>query len=231
MISWSKRITLLVLLDVLVLGPTAVVASIPFAPSVDNLAVCGPGSDEHSYTSLSRYQKSYNCVDQTRAIVGVRNFIGGVPYLASASSGVTCPEGLFTDTPKRGYVQRPDAPTLLRARFAGIRFGLLLETARIHAKSSINRVPLNLFDDVCFTAVLDRLEVQQPNRFTWIGHIEAKPNSHVIFVVKDEVLSGNITMPGELYQVRYAGNRVHAISRIDVNSFPPEAPPLTRPSP
>jgi hypothetical protein len=85
---------------------------------------------------------------------------------------------------------------------------------------------LNLFDDVAFTAKLDRLEAAGSDGYTWIGHLEGIDHSQVVLVIGGGQMAGNITLPDEFYQVRFAGNGVHAIYRIDQTAFPPEDDPI-----
>jgi hypothetical protein len=88
-------------------------------------------------------------------------------------------------------------------------------------------IDLNLFDDVEFTAVLERLDPLVSGGFTWVGRLENVDLSLVTFVVKDGRITGNIALPGGLiYQVRYAGNDVHGVREIDQGMFPAEKEPL-----
>jgi len=88
-------------------------------------------------------------------------------------------------------------------------------------------VMLNLFDYVIFTAVLDRVEPNRSGGYSWIGHLEGVEHSQVILVVKEGLMAGNIVVPKVFYQVRYAGNGVHAIYQIDQSAFPPEDEPVS----
>jgi hypothetical protein len=45
------------------------------------------------------------------------------------------------------------------------------KTPRTKADIS-NLLTLNLFDDVVFAAILDRLELNKSGNFTWIGHLD-----------------------------------------------------------
>ena len=60
----------------------------------------------------------------------------------------------------------------------------------------------------------------------WVGHLEVIALSSVILVAEDEIMAGNISLPGGFYQVRYAGNGIHAIYQINQAAFPPEADPI-----
>ncbi len=135
--------------------------------------------------------------------------------------------GLFSDSPTEGDLDRSDDPTIIRARFVDINFDLLAAVDAPQDQSEVRAaVALNLFDDVVFTALLDRLELNRSGSYSWIGHLEGVAHSQAILVVKDRVMAGNIRLPGALYQVRYAGGGVHALYQIDQAAFPPEAEPI-----
>jgi len=86
-------------------------------------------------------------------------------------------------------------------------------------------IQLNLFDDAKFTAVLDRVESNSPGVEVWIGHLGSVPDSAVLLAVNGDIMIGNITAPGFLYEIRYTGT-THAIYQIDQRTFPPEAEPI-----
>lgn len=53
-------------------------------------------------------------------------------------------------------------------------------------------IVLDLFPDVSFTVIKDRVEVRSTNRYTWYGHIEGVAHSQVILVVEDGSMAGDI---------------------------------------
>ncbi len=152
--------------------------------------------------------------------------------LSTGQSGIAFPvdqpvEALFTDAarPERDL---SDDPTIIHTRFVNVNFDLLGGTGSSpKTQSEMAKVLLlNLFEAVVFTGVLDRVESNPSGSFSWIGYLEGVEYSQVILVVKERVMAGNITLPGEFYQVRYVGNGVHAIHQIDQGAFPPEAEPI-----
>ena len=58
--------------------------------------------------------------------------------------------------------------------------------------------------------------------FIWIGTVRGAAPSQVTLVVEDGVVSGNVRVPQGSYQIRYAGNGLHAISEINPAAFPPD---------
>jgi hypothetical protein len=135
---------------------------------------------------------------------------------------------LFTDAVSKGTIDKFGDPTFVRARFVNVKFDLLLKADQLPKdKATIaEKLILNLFQDVVLTAFLDRIESSSPDSFSWIGYLEGLENSHVILVVGKGLLAGNITLLGAFYQIRYAGNGIHAVYEIDQSAFPPEAAPI-----
>lgn len=134
--------------------------------------------------------------------------------------------GLFTDA--EGDLPTPDDPTIIRTRFVYVNLDPLggAGNSAEGRPAVANVLVLNPFEDVVFTAVLDRVELSSSGSLYWIGHVEGVEYSQVTLVVKDRVMVGNITTPGAFYQVRYASNGVHAVHQIDQAAFPPEAEPV-----
>ncbi len=134
---------------------------------------------------------------------------------------------LFTESLIDGTLEQSQEPTIIRPRFVNINFGLLAganDPPGIRTKKA-KALTLNLFEDVIFTVIFDRIEQKRSGSISWIGRLKGVAYSQVILVVEGNMMAGNITMPGAIYQVRYAGNGVHAIYEIDQSAFPPEAEP------
>lgn len=134
---------------------------------------------------------------------------------------------LFAPTTVTGDLGMAADPTIVRSRLVAINLHLLAQadgSPRQWAPGGALR--LNLFDDVSFTALFDRVELNAPNSFAWIGRIDGIDLSQVILVVRDQIMMGSISIPGALYQVRYAGEGLHAVHELNPGVFPPERPPL-----
>jgi hypothetical protein len=90
---------------------------------------------------------------------------------------------------------------------------------------------LNLFKNAIYTASLERCDRLSAKSYTCVGRIQREKYSEVTLSVNDYVVVGNIRLPGKSYQIRYVGQRVHAIRQIDPRKFPPEkAPQIPDPS-
>lgn len=84
-------------------------------------------------------------------------------------------------------------------------------------------IALNLFDNVSFIADLDRIE-HTARGVNWFGHLRGVDMSQVVLVVQGDVVAGNITMPMARYHIRFVGNGVHEVQRIDPSLFPADEP-------
>ncbi len=121
-------------------------------------------------------------------------------------------------------------PTVVRARFVSINFGLLTVPAKpSEGQATTPALRLNLFEDTTLIAVLDRIETRSKSGFTWLGHVKGTGASQVTLVVEKGVMVGNIRVPGVFYQVRYAGNKTHVIYQINAQAFPSDSAPIEVP--
>jgi hypothetical protein len=114
-------------------------------------------------------------------------------------------------------------PTIIRSRLVKIDFKQICGEGQPEGAESLL---LNLFDDVSLIAIKDRLERRSEGRYTWFGEIAGVQIGQAILVVEEGVMAGNITVNGQLYQVRSVGEGIHIIREIDQSAFPDEAPPI-----
>ncbi|MBF0476456.1 MAG: hypothetical protein HQK59_11595 [Deltaproteobacteria bacterium] len=154
--------------------------------------------------------------------------IGGAG--APAADSQVQAEPLLTSVNDQGRSQKKLGREVMRARPVKLNAGVLWPTQK-SGKTSLQAgkyILLNLFDDVALTAVIDtvssgRGDQSQVNEV--VGRIKDVADSSVILVVVDGVISGNITMPGAFYQIRYLGDGIHAVYQIDQSAFPQELLP------
>lgn len=110
---------------------------------------------------------------------------------------------------------------LLKNKIVKIKLASLKETVagKLRLKS---RVPLDLFDDARFTAVLSKIEETSAGKFVASGALAEVPGSFVTLVSKGNILVANIHTPTKIYEIRYLGNGLHTVNQIDPSSFPPD---------
>ncbi|MCP5052288.1 MAG: hypothetical protein GY940_34285 [bacterium] len=152
----------------------------------------------------------------------------GVQWAQTQTGG----NDLFSDTIKRGSLDRSGDPTIVQTRFVNVNFNLLPSGDNTGGTNrNANALDLNLFGGVFYRAVPDRVETDSQGRTVWTGHIEGTKQGQVILVYKDQLMAGNISVPGAFYQVRFAGNGLHAIHKLDHSKFSacanPDEPPVS----
>jgi hypothetical protein len=144
----------------------------------------------------------------------------------SAADRGAIPE-LFSDAKVNGQLDPANDRTIIRQRHININIGLLMKAdGSPKADSKGFTLNLNLFDDVALTAVINRTESVFAGSYSFIGHVAGIEQSSVILSVYEGIMSGNITLPGASYQVRYVSDGVHAAYQIDQAAFPREASPI-----
>ena len=131
---------------------------------------------------------------------------------------------IFSDATQAAILDFQIELGVKRYRYVKINFDTLF-----FAQSDISRkysFHLPLFPDVIYSVHIDQIFGNPSGSYCWIGSIPVIPESQVILVLKNNILVGNITMAGKFYQIRYAGNNVHAVNEIDQNQFPQELQPI-----
>jgi len=85
-------------------------------------------------------------------------------------------------------------------------------------------VRLNLFEDVCFDAVLERIGRSGPSELpVWLGSVRGEQFSSLALGFGDGILTGTISVPSaspRTYEVLPGGAPVHAIYEIDRRKVP-----------
>ena len=127
---------------------------------------------------------------------------------------------LFADAPGTAEMKQGEAapdPTVIRSRNVNV--------VNLDALQGEDTITLNLFSDVSFNAVKDRLEKRGTGGYTWFGSVEGVKDSQVILTVENGGMAGNITVDGQMYQVRDTGSGIHSVREIDQSGFPECFPP------
>jgi hypothetical protein len=136
------------------------------------------------------------------------------PTVSAQTSG-----RLFTSASAQPAIDTSRDTGVVRNRYVGVDLGVLMAAAPGHA------IGLNLFEDVLLTAVIDQVESRGAGSSTITGHLKDLDGSTVTIVASDGVVIGSITAATAQYQIRYAGNGVHALREFDTAQLPREHPP------
>ena len=144
--------------------------------------------------------------------------------LTSCNAGVDISsqqsEGLFSSAVGSGMLPTKDDPTIMRTSYVEVDLELL-KNAEVG-----DEIILNLFEDAVYPFVLDKKTKNNDGSTSIAGHIKDVEHSNVAIVLGAGQAAGNIVLPQEIYQIRYAGENIHAVHQIDQSAFPPEAEPI-----
>src|SRR5579884_4487016 len=160
--------------------------------------------------------------------------ISAAIFPSFAGPTATAQAPLFSDT--TGQPALADGAfgrAVVRNRYVDVNFPQLDAAVRTPASQSsalqMNLFPFvsNLFPDVSITAVRDRVEATRSGQgVIWLGRAQGVADSAITLVSEGGVLVGNIQVGNRFYQIRYAGNGVHAIQEVNSRLYPDEQPPL-----
>ena len=132
------------------------------------------------------------------------------------------PLALFLDPSPSSSATPALAPLTIRTRLVQINFDLLNNVVAPPGSSSqIKRLPLNLFGDASFIALPDRVDLN-PKGMRVTGKLEGMDKGLFTLVIENQTMAGTVRVPGKLFQIRFAGNGLHAISEMDQKAFPPD---------
>ena len=162
-----------------------------------------------------------------------------IKVFAEGDSGGISVKELFTDVSYKdelytGMDKDKQDPAVVRSRYVNINFDLLVEGKDVSSDSKeadSSSIVLNLFTDVSFTAINERVERRSSNSYTWYGWIVESDVGQVVLVVENGHMAGNITIGEQMHQIRSVSNSMHAIYEIDQSAYPDEAPPIPVKSP
>jgi hypothetical protein len=138
---------------------------------------------------------------------------------ASSGGSAACAGGLFTETTLTPAVDFTGTLGVLRVRTVAVDVAAVRRSADSRAP-----ITLNLFPDACLVADVTDIAYDKDGRLIWTGKIAGGPDgSAVTLVAADGVILGSVDAAGPaFYQVRYAGNGVHVVMRINPAVYPPD---------
>ncbi|MCB0191330.1 MAG: hypothetical protein KDJ65_05245 [Anaerolineae bacterium] len=141
---------------------------------------------------------------------------------------VVAQEPLFTPTDTVTITE--NKPGVIRSRSVAVNFELLggPDVSNLAQPAVGSKVTLNLFEDEQFIAVLDKIERNPSGSYSWIGHIENREYSHVVLVIKQRMLIGNISTVDQSFNIGYRGD-AQVISEIDFADLPDDRDDLLYP--
>ncbi len=155
-------------------------------------------------------------------MLGTRTFAAAAPILAvSAVVGAQDTlSPLFYEI--SGVTPTPAISTtgVLSRAMVGMRLERLFDPL----SGAVDTVVLNI-DDRALRARFEREDLDPSGFRSWVGSLEGVPYSHVVFTVRDGVVSGLINAVSVLYQVRTASAAVYVVDQLDPAQFRRELNP------
>jgi hypothetical protein len=149
----------------------------------------------------------------------------GLALTATASPGSrqSCAGGIFAGTTRRGTIDPGSSRTTRRLRRVEIDLGRVFPGgATPSAARAADSLTLNLFPDVCVTAVREQATDLAGDKVQWVGRVKGAGGGEAILVVDDTLMVGTITISDKVFQIRYLGDGVHAVVAVDQSAFPPD---------
>lgn len=93
------------------------------------------------------------------------------------------------------------------------------------AAAAVQPLLLNLFPDVELPVTFTAQEGNISGSRTWTGKVDGEDKSLVILIVRNGIMTGNISVGNAQYQVRHVGNGVHVVHEINQAGYPSERDP------
>ncbi len=134
-----------------------------------------------------------------------------VPLLQNQIGVGGVPTGINKKFLKHGAVKR--------SAVARINFGQFKELKK--GKQVLKgRIPLQLFENLAYNAIIERSETLQSGKIVGRGKIENMPNSIVSIVVNGETAVANIYTGSVVYEIRRGETGEQVVYEVDPSKFP-----------
>jgi hypothetical protein len=142
----------------------------------------------------------------------------GLP--STTASKIPGNEPLFLKADIQKDVNKPPGPMVIRLRYDKINVHALSQPNACLEEVYTEKVILNLFPEISYTAINRAINVRAQHDFTWIGALEGLPLSDVTLVVNGDNVTGNINAEGTVYWLRPSANHIHLIAETNPSAFP-----------
>ncbi|MDE0126003.1 MAG: hypothetical protein OXN97_15650 [Bryobacterales bacterium] len=123
----------------------------------------------------------------------------------------------------------------VRRRLVSIDFGQFTPAVDVAGAASggpsaSGVLPLNLFDDVSFTGIVERVAPTFSGGYSLSGRLSGVEMGTMTLVVNGTVVAGTVRTPEAVYRIRPdpAGG-LHVVSQIDPSRLPPLGVPISPP--
>ncbi len=144
---------------------------------------------------------------------------GGAPRAQAQGSGAP---NLFGDA---GANAASLPSYAARSHNVTVNLGLLLnQEGKALDVSAKPRITFNLFPDVNYTGVIQKVEAGDENSYSWVGTLENTPNGYFYLVAYQGVFVAHIASNHGVYEVSSAGKNLYRVDQIDQSRLGGDAP-------
>jgi len=132
------------------------------------------------------------------------------------------PPQLFRMAPRE--IEKTPLPAhIARSRFVWINADLLLkENGQVRTLQPNTRFTFNLFPDVSYTGVIERVEKNGPDNYAWTGYLQDVENSSLFIIYTEGVFLIHVASPAGVYEVNWVENDLYQVVQIDQTKLPRE---------
>ncbi|MBI3161353.1 MAG: S-layer homology domain-containing protein [Chloroflexi bacterium] len=111
--------------------------------------------------------------------------------------------------------------SVVRSRYVAVNIGTLPSQDAIARKAGSGyEIELNLFPDVAYTGVIDRVAQYTPTSTSWTGTLKGRELSYFYLVVSNGTFIAHVASQDGIYEVSSAGNGVYRVTQIDQSKLP-----------
>jgi hypothetical protein len=146
---------------------------------------------------------------------------------AQADGRAQASTGLFSAATAPATPPPPERSAGVRSRYVRVDLGRIVSA---DGQRLTDRLTLNLFDDVTYTAIRKETTWLGAGRFTWVGALEGLPEGEITISVEAGVLAAGIAAGGDFYRVRSVGEQRYRIDLLGPDVPAIELAPLVPPA-
>lgn len=138
---------------------------------------------------------------------------------AVSTATAPAPARLFEETGTSNA--EPSAPHIARSRIVRLNLAVLLdETGEAREPGTSNEITINLFPDITYTGVIERIE-PGGDGYAWTGYLKGIEFSKLSMLLTGDVFIAQFASPEGVYEVsRTAGADLYQIILIDQSRLP-----------
>jgi len=103
-----------------------------------------------------------------------------------------------------------------RSLFVKVNLSLLIDAEGLPLDfEPADEIILNLFPNLSYVGILNRIEVNDEKSWSWIGDLKDVENGYFYLVVSDGVFLGHFASPEGIYEVHYVEDDIYEVIQID----------------